>query len=112
MVALELFSINFMSKILESQNWSEYNQSIKRSKIVKVKNIDSCERGMFMLCQNCQQRKANVNMRFRLNGQEKQLHLCQTCYESQKQHLSANMGPSLNLGGFGGPHSFPLDDMI
>ena len=65
-----------------------------------------------MLCQNCQQRNANVNMRFRLNGQEKQLHLCQTCYESQKQHLSANMGPSLNLGGFGGPHSFPLDDMF
>ena len=65
-----------------------------------------------MLCQNCQQRNANVNMRFRLNGQEKQLHLCQTCYESQKQHLSANMGPSLNLGGFGVPHSFPLDDMF
>jgi ATP-dependent Clp protease ATP-binding subunit ClpE len=67
---------------------------------------------MYMLCQNCQQRKANVNMRFRLNGQEKQLHLCQTCYESQKQYLSTNMGPSLNLGGFGVPHSFPLDDMI
>ena len=49
-----------------------------------------------MLCQICQQRQANINMRFVLNGQEKQLHLCQTCYEKQKQKIATNFGPSLN----------------
>ncbi|WP_428908829.1 AAA family ATPase [Niallia sp. Krafla_26] len=65
-----------------------------------------------MLCQNCQQRNANVTMRFVLNGQEKQFHLCQTCYQSNKQNLKNKFGPSMNLGGFGGMHSFPIDDLF
>ncbi len=67
---------------------------------------------MFMLCQNCQQRKAHINFRLVLNGQETQLHLCQTCYQSQKQNLTNHLGPSMNLGGFGEMHSSPMDDLL
>ncbi|WP_338469993.1 ATP-dependent Clp protease ATP-binding subunit [Niallia sp. XMNu-256] len=65
-----------------------------------------------MLCQNCKQKNANINMKFVVNGQESYLHLCQTCYQSQKQNFKKTFGPSMKLGEFGGHHSFPLDELL
>ena len=85
---------------------------IKAQKVKYSQSQDKDERGMFMLCQNCQQRKAHINFRLVLNGQETQLHLCQTCYQTQKQNLTTHLGPSMNLGGFGEMHSSPMDDLL
>jgi len=62
-----------------------------------------------MLCQNCEQRIANINMRLVFNGKEKQMHLCQTCYESQKQKIAANFSPFHGLKGF---NEMPIDDLF
>ncbi|WP_100330732.1 ATP-dependent Clp protease ATP-binding subunit [Bacillus xiapuensis] len=59
-----------------------------------------------MLCQNCQQKKANVQLRFQINGQEKQIHLCSACYQKNKQAIG---GPSLNFQPFEG---FPFDELM
>lgn len=66
-----------------------------------------------MICQICQQRSANVNMRMVLNGKETQLHLCQTCFESQKQKIASNFGPSITpFSGFSGFNQLPIDDLF
>lgn len=65
---------------------------------------------MFMLCQNCEERTANINMRLVLNGKEKQIHLCQTCYDTQKQKLTANFGP--NFGPFNSFNELPIDELF
>ncbi|NNV05140.1 ATP-dependent Clp protease ATP-binding subunit [Geobacillus sp. C56-T2] len=44
-----------------------------------------------MRCQACQQREATVFVNLQWNGEKKQLHLCHTCYEKQKQQLSIPM---------------------
>lgn len=98
-----------MNKILESQNWSDYN---KDTKIKYSQSQNAYERRMYMLCQNCKQKNANINMKFVVNGQESYLHLCQTCYQSQKQNFKKTFGPSMKLGEFGGHHSFPLDELL
>ncbi|WP_071395517.1 ATP-dependent Clp protease ATP-binding subunit [Bacillus tuaregi] len=61
-----------------------------------------------MLCQNCHERMANINMRLVWNGKEKQLHLCQTCYEAQKQKLTA-FGP---INGFNGFNDMPIEELF
>lgn len=63
-----------------------------------------------MICQICQQRSANVNMKMVLNGKETQLQLCQTCFQSQKQKITSNFGPSFNP--FNGFSQLPIDDLF
>ncbi|PAQ14464.1 ATP-dependent Clp protease ATP-binding subunit [Bacillaceae bacterium SAOS 7] len=58
-----------------------------------------------MLCQNCQQKRANVQLRMNVNGQEKQMLLCSTCYQKNKQTI----GQSFHSQGFG---HLPLDDFF
>ncbi|WP_338451871.1 AAA family ATPase [Niallia oryzisoli] len=63
-----------------------------------------------MLCQNCEERNANINMRLVLNGKEKQIHLCQTCYDAKKQKLAANFGP--NFGPFNSFNELPIEELF
>ena len=66
-----------------------------------------------MLCQKCQQKNANINMRMVVNGKETQLQLCQTCYQSEKQKIATNFGPHFgHMGGFSGLDQMPLDDLF
>src|SRR4051794_10066914 len=65
---------------------------------------------MVMICQICQQRSANVNMKVVLNGKETQLQLCQTCFQSQKQKIASNFGASFNP--FNGFSQLPIDDLF
>lgn len=66
-----------------------------------------------MLCQNCQLRNANIMMRMVINGKEKQIQLCQTCYESEKQKIAAQFGPDFPVfNGFKGMDHLPIDDLL
>ncbi|WP_338753792.1 ATP-dependent Clp protease ATP-binding subunit [Bacillus sp. FJAT-52991] len=58
-----------------------------------------------MLCQNCQQKRANVQLRMNLNGQEKHMLLCSACYQKNKQAI----GPSFHSQGFG---HLPIDELL
>ncbi|KAA9026057.1 ATP-dependent Clp protease ATP-binding subunit [Niallia endozanthoxylica] len=62
-----------------------------------------------MLCQNCEQHTANISMRLVLNGKEKQIHLCQTCYNSHRQTKLTNFGP---FNGFKGFNELPIEDLF
>jgi len=62
-----------------------------------------------MLCQNCEQRTANISMRLVLNGKEKQMHLCQTCYNAHRQTKLTNPGP---FSGFKGFNELPIEDLF
>ncbi|WP_445488570.1 AAA family ATPase [Niallia sp. 03133] len=58
-----------------------------------------------MKCQFCQENNASVSVRFVLNNEEHQLNLCHTCYQKEKQKMTAN------------PNSFfsqpsPFDDLF
>jgi ATP-dependent Clp protease ATP-binding subunit ClpE len=86
-------------------------------KVQKVKESQSQtqnnERGMVMICQICQQKNSNINMKMILNGKETQLYLCQTCFQSQKQKIASNFGPDFNpFNGFSGFHQLPIDDLF
>lgn len=62
-----------------------------------------------MLCQQCQTRNATIMMRMVVNGKEKQLQLCQPCYEMEKQKLAASLKPDFpSFGGFNGK----IDDLF
>lgn len=63
-----------------------------------------------MLCQNCQQRNANVHLRVVLNGKEKLYYLCQTCYQSERQKLTSSFSPELHH--FNTNNEVPLDDLF
>lgn len=66
-----------------------------------------------MLCQNCQQRNANIMFRMVVNGKEKQLQLCQTCYELEKQKIAAQFNPKFPiLGGFKDLNQLPMDELL
>lgn len=58
-----------------------------------------------MLCQNCQQKRANVQLRMNMNGQEKQMLLCSACYQKNKQAI----GQSFHSQGFG---PLPMDEFF
>ncbi|MED4226186.1 ATP-dependent Clp protease ATP-binding subunit [Neobacillus cucumis] len=49
-----------------------------------------------MLCQQCQQNQANVQLNFSINGQRKEMKLCHECYAKEKQSLGTGFGSSLN----------------
>jgi ATP-dependent Clp protease ATP-binding subunit ClpE len=68
---------------------------------------------MYMLCQICQQNDSNIMMKIVLNGKEKQLQLCHSCYEKEKQKIASNFGPNINhLGSFPGFNQMPIDDLV
>ncbi|MFB6465698.1 AAA family ATPase [Cytobacillus sp. Hz8] len=63
-----------------------------------------------MLCQKCQQNQANVQLKMNLNGNEKQLFLCQSCYLSEKEKIGSAFQPSLS--GFSGFSTPPFEDLF
>ncbi|WP_050181604.1 ATP-dependent Clp protease ATP-binding subunit [Domibacillus robiginosus] len=58
-----------------------------------------------MKCQKCQQQRANVQMSVRVNGQSAQYHLCDACFQKEKQTMG---GMNMNFGSFG----FPFDEFM
>ncbi|WP_174733724.1 ATP-dependent Clp protease ATP-binding subunit [Mesobacillus harenae] len=63
-----------------------------------------------MLCQQCQDNQANIQLKLYINGSEKHLMLCQDCYTKERKKFGTGTGPSMNgFSGFGG-HS--LDDLF
>ncbi|WP_423409857.1 AAA family ATPase [Heyndrickxia sp. MSNUG] len=61
-----------------------------------------------MLCQNCQEKHAKIQLKINLNGNQKHLMLCEDCYSKEK--LGASFGSSLSgFSGFGGS---PLNDIF
>lgn len=63
-----------------------------------------------MLCQNCQEKQANIQLRVNLNGNQKHLMLCEDCYHTEKDKLGASFGsPKSGFSGFGGS---PFNDMF
>lgn len=63
-----------------------------------------------MLCQNCQQSNAQVHLTVNLNGMEKQLHLCQTCYKTERAKIGSAFGPSMS--GFSPFNQQPIEDLL
>lgn len=58
-----------------------------------------------MLCQNCQKRPASIHLYAKVNGQSREINLCQQCYQELKQQGNINMnnennGPFGDLGDF------------
>ncbi|WP_066058130.1 ATP-dependent Clp protease ATP-binding subunit [Robertmurraya korlensis] len=58
-----------------------------------------------MLCQTCQKTEASITVR--MNGNEKQLHLCQSCFQHEREKMLTSFGPSLS-----GFHSFPFESLF
>ncbi len=55
-----------------------------------------------MLCHNCQEKHANIQLRVNLNGNQKHLMLCEDCYQTEKEKLGASFGnPMSGFTGFG-----------
>ncbi|URM31918.1 AAA family ATPase [Cytobacillus firmus] len=63
-----------------------------------------------MLCQKCQLKEANVQLRLKVNGNERNLNLCQSCYQTEKQKSLTSFGPALS--GFSGFGQMPLEDFF
>ncbi|MBG9545963.1 AAA family ATPase [Cytobacillus firmus] len=63
-----------------------------------------------MLCQNCQSKEANVQLRLNVNGNERNLNLCHSCYQTEKQKSLTSFGPALS--GFSGFGQMPLEDFF
>ncbi|ESU32812.1 ATP-dependent Clp protease ATP-binding protein [Bacillus sp. 17376] len=63
-----------------------------------------------MLCHNCQEKHANIQLRVNLNGNQKHLMLCEDCYQTEKEKLGASFGnPMSGFTGFGGS---PFNNMF
>jgi len=60
-----------------------------------------------MLCQQCNQNQATVQLSLNINGQHKELKLCPECYAKQKTAL--NSGFSMNMNPFS---SFPFEELF
>ena len=65
-----------------------------------------------MLCQICQQNQANIMMKFVLNGKEKQLQFCPSCYEKEKQKIATNFAPNNHFGSFPAFNQMPIDELL
>ncbi|RBP95010.1 ATP-dependent Clp protease ATP-binding subunit ClpE [Cytobacillus firmus] len=63
-----------------------------------------------MLCQKCQTKQANIQLRLNVNGNERNLNLCHDCYQTEKQHSLTSFGPALS--GFSGFGQMPLEDFF
>lgn len=63
-----------------------------------------------MLCQHCQAKHANIQLKVNLNGNQKHLMLCEDCYQKEREKLGASFGsPMSGIAGFGGS---PFNDMF
>lgn len=63
-----------------------------------------------MLCQHCQVKHANIQLKVNLNGNQKHLMLCEDCYQKEREKLGASFGsPMSGIAGFGGS---PFNDMF
>ncbi|MBT2660426.1 ATP-dependent Clp protease ATP-binding subunit [Bacillus sp. ISL-45] len=63
-----------------------------------------------MLCQNCHEKNANIQLRVNLNGNQKHLMLCEDCYKKEKERLGASFGSQMpGFQDFGGS---PFNDMF
>ncbi|WNF24270.1 AAA family ATPase [Mesobacillus jeotgali] len=63
-----------------------------------------------MLCQNCHEKHANIQLRVNLNGNQKHLMLCEDCYKTEKEKLGASFGSQMSgFSGFGGS---PFNDIF
>ncbi|CAM3761865.1 AAA family ATPase [Mesobacillus thioparans] len=63
-----------------------------------------------MLCQNCQEKHANIQLKVSLNGNQKHLMLCEDCYIKEKEKLGSSFGSPIS--GFNGLGGSPFNDMF
>jgi len=63
-----------------------------------------------MLCQNCQEKHANIQLKVNFNGNQKHLMLCEDCYSKERKKLGASFGSPIS--GFSGFGSSPFNDMF
>jgi ATP-dependent Clp protease ATP-binding subunit ClpE len=63
-----------------------------------------------MLCQNCHEKHANIQLRVNLNGNQKHLLLCEDCYQTEKEKLGASFGSPMS--GFSNFGDSPFNDMF
>lgn len=55
-----------------------------------------------MLCQNCHENNANIQLKFNINGNQKHLMLCEDCYQKEREKLGAPLGnPISGFSGYG-----------
>ncbi|MFS0637202.1 AAA family ATPase [Mesobacillus foraminis] len=55
-----------------------------------------------MLCQQCNQNQASIQLKMNFNGSEKHLMLCHSCFQKEREKLGASFGPSISgFSGFG-----------
>ncbi|MGD6841791.1 AAA family ATPase [Bacillus infantis] len=45
-----------------------------------------------MNCEKCQQNQATIQLRFNINGNKIETHLCSSCYQTEKQKMNASFG--------------------
>jgi ATP-dependent Clp protease ATP-binding subunit ClpE len=50
-----------------------------------------------MLCQQCNENNANIQLNVIINGQRKEIKLCHACYTKEKQTLAAGFGQNMNF---------------
>lgn len=63
-----------------------------------------------MLCQNCQEKHAHIQLKVNLNGNQKHLMLCEDCYNKEREKLGSSFGSQMSgFAGFGGS---PFNDMF
>ena len=60
-----------------------------------------------MLCQQCQQNQANLQINLNINGQRKEMKLCHECYAREKQSLGGGFGSNMNSF-----PNFPFDNFF
>ncbi|MFL6516823.1 MAG: AAA family ATPase, partial [Bacillus sp. (in: firmicutes)] len=60
-----------------------------------------------MLCQQCNENNANIQINMIINGQRKEIKLCHECYSKEKQTLGSSLGPNMNSF-----PSFPFDNFF
>lgn len=63
-----------------------------------------------MLCQKCQEKEANVQFKLNVNGNEKNLILCQSCYQEEKAKIGSSFGNGFS--GFSSFNQLPFDELF
>ncbi|PLR97489.1 ATP-dependent Clp protease ATP-binding subunit [Bacillus sp. T33-2] len=63
-----------------------------------------------MLCHNCKENDATIQLKLNVNGNQKHLMLCEDCFQMEREKLGASFGPSMS--GFNGFGNHNLEDMF
>lgn len=63
-----------------------------------------------MLCQKCHQNEANIHLKIYINGNEKDLELCQQCYEMEQKKMSQSFTPK--FAAFSPFGAIPFDEFF